>query len=275
MSDLTYAKVEVMVWNGVDAEKFDTWFKTPEGGFALEQEVLIMDSLISAWPRRKRKLLEIGCGTGLFLDHLYRCGFDITGVDRSPVMLEAARKRLGNRASLHLCNGESLPFDDNEFDFTLLWTVLEFCSDPVAMLSEAARVSAGGLLVGFLNRHSIYFFTHGRMWAWASPSTLRSAHWYSPSEMRRMIKDGSGYSPAAIRSVLPGPMWSWKDRTPWKQLNGIIYPPYFGAFTACRVDFSNRRPMNPLHAWKHIPPVATMAKSKQLKPECFHDSEQG
>lgn len=263
-----------MVWNGFDAEKFEMWFKTPTGQFALEQEAGLMDNLISAWPRRKRKLLEVGCGTGLFLDHLYRGGFDITGVDRSPIMLESARRRLGNRASLYLCNGENLPFEENEFDFTLLWTVLEFSADPEAMLREAARVSAGGVLVGFLNRHSIYFFTHGRMWPWASPSTLRSAHWFSPSEMRRMIKKNCGYSPSITRSVLPGPMWSWKMKSPWKQLNGIIYPPYFGAFTACRVDFHHRRPMNPLYAWKQMPSAVTSTKRKELKPECFRDSEQ-
>lgn len=262
-----------MVWDSFDAEKFETWFNTPPGQFALEQEVALMDSLISAWPRRKRKLLEVGCGTGLFIDHLYRCGFDITGVDRSPVMLESARKRLGNRAALHLGNGERLPFNDNEFDFTLLWTVLEFCDNPQEVIREAARVSAGGILVGFLNRHSIYYFTHGRMWPWASSSTLRSARWFSPSEVRKMIKKESGYSPAVTRSVLPGPLWSWKDKTPWKQLNGIIYPPYFGAFTACRVDFRNRRPLNPLHAWKHVPSAASRAKREELKPECFRDAE--
>ncbi|CCO22980.1 class I SAM-dependent methyltransferase [Maridesulfovibrio hydrothermalis] len=262
-----------MVWDGFDAEKFDEWFKTPAGRFALEQEVNLMDHLISGWPRRKRKLLEVGCGTGLFLEHLYRCGFDISGVDHSPVMLEAARKRLGKRASLYLCNGEILPFDDNEFDFTVLWTVLEFCSDPDAMLSEAARVSAGGVLVGFLNRHSIYFLTHGKMWTWASESTLRKAKWFSPSEMSRAIKEGTGYKPVVTRSVLPGPMWSWKKQVPWKQLNGFVYPPYVGAFTGCRVDFSNRRPLNPLHAWKHMPSAVSSAKRKALKQECFRDTE--
>lgn len=262
-----------MVWDGFDAEKFETWFKTPVGLFALDQEVKLMDHLISGWPRRKRKLLEVGCGTGLFLDHLYRCGFDITGVDRSSVMLDAADKRLGKRASLYLCNGEILPFDDNEFDFTVLWTVLEFCSDPQAMLQEAARVSAGGILVGFLNRHSIYFFTHGRMWPWASPSTLRQARWFSPSEMGKMINNETGYRAVLTRSVLPGPMWSWKKQTPWKQLNGFVYPPYLGAFTGCRVDFRNRTPMNPLHAWKQMPSAASSTKRKSLKPECFRDSE--
>ncbi len=242
-----------MVWDGFDAEQFDKWFRTPEGKFALDQELRIMDHMISAWPRRKSKLLEIGCGTGIFLEHLYRCGFDVTGIDHSPVMLQAARKRMGNKASLHLCNGERLAFDDKEFDFTVLWTVLEFSDDPDAMLKEAARVSAGGVLVGFLNRHSIYFLTHGRMWPWASTSTLRKARWFSLPQMHRKIIRASGFIPKSTRSVLPGPMWSWKDASPWKQINGIIYPPFFGAFTASRVDFIGRKPLTPLPAWKTAP----------------------
>jgi SAM-dependent methyltransferase len=242
-----------MVWDGFDAEKYEKWFRTPEGKFALEQEIRIMDHMISVWPRRKSKLLEIGCGTGIFLDHLYRCGFDVSGIDHSPVMLQAARKRMGNKASLHLCNGERLAFDDNEFDFTVLWTVLEFCSDPVAMLKEAARVSAGGVLIGFLNRHSIYFLTHGRMWPWASNGTLRQANWFSLPGMNRLISKSTGCRSRSTRSVLPGPMWSWKETSPWKQLNGFIYPPIVGAFTVTRVDFVSRRPLTPIHAWKTAP----------------------
>ncbi|WP_291330253.1 methyltransferase domain-containing protein [Desulfovibrio sp. UCD-KL4C] len=262
-----------MTWDGSDVEKFDTWFRTPEGRFALEQEVNLMDHLISSWPRRKRKLLEIGCGTGIFLEHLYRSGFDVTGVDKSSVMLDGAVERLGKRASLYQCNGEILPFDDNEFDFTVLWTVLEFCSDPEALITEAARVSAGGILVGFLNRHSIYYFTHGKMWPWASANTLRMSHWFSPSEMRGALYGGTGYKPTITRSVLPGPMWSWKTKVPWKYLNGFVYPPYVGAFTGCRVDFCNRIPLNPLHAWKSSSAGMSSSKRKDLKPECYRGSK--
>lgn len=241
-----------MVWNGFDAEQYEKWFRSPEGKFALEQELRIMDHMISIWPRRKSKLLEIGCGTGIFLEHLYHCGFDVSGVDCAPAMLQAARKRMGNKASLHLCNGELLAFDDNEFDFTVLWTVLEFCSDPEAMLKEAARVSAGGILVGFLNRHSIYFLTHGRMWPWASTSTLREANWFSLPQMHHVIHSATGFRPT-MRSVLPGPQRTWKESSPWKQLNGYIYPPFIGSFTAARVDFLKRKPLTPIHVWKTAP----------------------
>ena len=117
-----------------------------------------MQDVLAGWPRRKHKLLEIGCGTGLFLDHLYQMGLDVTGIDNSPEMIMAARKRFGNRAELHLAHGEHMGFSDNEFDYALLWSVLEFSDEPEAMLSaEAARVAEKGVLIGFLNKNSLYY----------------------------------------------------------------------------------------------------------------------
>lgn len=41
-------------------------------------------------------VLELACGSGRLLAPLARAGFDVTGVDSSPVMLERARKRLAD-----------------------------------------------------------------------------------------------------------------------------------------------------------------------------------
>ncbi|NCC94898.1 MAG: methyltransferase domain-containing protein, partial [Opitutae bacterium] len=46
---------------------------------------------MAPWPRRKQKLLDIGCGTGMFLEFFWSCGFDLTGMDKSPDMLARAR----------------------------------------------------------------------------------------------------------------------------------------------------------------------------------------
>lgn len=147
-------KATTMHW---DPDRYEQWFDTPHGQFALEREVQLLQAVLAGWPRRGRKLLEIGCGTGLFLEHLYQMGFDVSGIDSSPDMIMAARQRFGNRAELYHGDGELLPFIDNEFDYAFLWSVLEFTDDPAAMLAEAARVAEKGLLIGFLNRNSLYY----------------------------------------------------------------------------------------------------------------------
>jgi len=135
-----------MDWN---AERYESWFATPEGRFALAAERRLLDSVVAEWPRRNQRLLEIGCGTGLFQQLLDDDGFTVAGLDKSPAMIEGARKRLGPAAELYVGNGEALPFADNEYDFCVLWTVLEFCDNPGQVLAEAARVASKGLVIGF------------------------------------------------------------------------------------------------------------------------------
>lgn len=46
-----------------------------------------------------RRLLDLGCGTGVIIPSLINYGYIITAVDRSPAMLDAAHQLLGDRAS--------------------------------------------------------------------------------------------------------------------------------------------------------------------------------
>ena len=198
-------------------------------------------------------MVEVGCGTGMFLHLLWEMGFDVVGVDASPVMLKGARQRFGERAELHLAKGEHLPFEDEEFDFSVLWSVLEFCEDPEAVLAEAVRVAGDGLLLGFLNRYSLYYLSAGR-----DPSrTMGRAHWFSWPEVRAMLTRVCGRPPAMVRTVLSGPTWTWRSGFLWRRINGRLRLPCFGAFTALRVDFKDRKPMTPIMAWKREPGVGS------------------
>lgn len=232
-----------------DPERYEAWFGTPEGQFALDREAQLLQSVLAGWPRRGHKLLEIGCGTGLFLEMLYQMGFDVTGVDSSPEMIMAARTRFKNRAQLHLADGELLPFSDNEFDYAFLWSVLEFTDDPAAMLAEAARIAAKGILVGFLNKNSLYYSMNVK----GSGGTLDGGHWHTWCEVQDLIQDTTGFRPTLSRSVLPGPLQMWCRNAFCKKLNSFLLPPFVGAFTAVRVDFVNMKPLNPLFVWKAEP----------------------
>ncbi len=225
-----------MTW---DAQKYEQWFATPTGRNALYCERRLLDLMVAGWPRRGTKLLEVGCGTGIFLESLWQMGFDVTGVDLSPGMVKAAQTRFGKRAEISVGNGECLPYSVGEFDFVVLWTMLEFCSDPGAVLREAARVAEQGVLVGFLNRWSFYYRSHGN----ESHKTLGHARWYSWPQMKRMIRVNVGRTPQHARSVLPGPVTTWKDDFPYQLVNSCLAPPWFGAFAAARVDFKDERPL--------------------------------
>ncbi len=234
------------MWDAKAVERYESWFLTRAGSFAYMAEKRLISCMISGWPRRGHSLLEIGCGTGLFLEQFYEAGFEVTGLDSSQDMLQAAKQRLGNRGELHLGNAECLPFEDKEFDFVALLTMLEFQKDPLAVLREARRVAKKGLVVAFLNRFSLYYLSHGMSAPCLRSSTLRNANWHSPLEMRKLLQQATGRRDIVIRSVLPGPMWSWRQTPPLHWLNRCVTPLWIGAYCAARVDLFTMKPMTPL-----------------------------
>ena len=233
-----------------DALRYEQWFATPEGRFALGAERRLLDSVVAEWPRRNQRVLEIGCGTGLFQQILFDDGFSVAGLDKSPEMIAAARRRLGPGAELYVADGSCLPFADNEFDFCVLWTVLEFCREPAQVLAEAARVAAKGLLIGFLNRHSAYWLTNGIRWPWNKSTSLTRARWFTWPEMRALALINTGMKPTRTRATLLGPPCTWADSEPWAMLNTLILPPPLGAVCAMRIDLVGYQPLTPIYAWK-------------------------
>lgn len=113
------------------------------------------------------KVLIVGCGTGLDLDHLPR-GITVTGLDVSPGMLQRARQRaarLGLNADLRDGDARALPFADATFDVVILHLILDVAPDPELIARESARVLRSGGRVSVFDK----FLPLG-----ARPSLLRS-----------------------------------------------------------------------------------------------------
>lgn len=90
-----------------------------------------------------RRVLEVGCGTGVFLRRAADAGAEVAGVDSSEALLELARERVPE-ADLRLGDMEALPFDDDLFDVVAGFNAFFFAVDIVAALREAARVARPG-----------------------------------------------------------------------------------------------------------------------------------
>ncbi|MDD1700410.1 MAG: class I SAM-dependent methyltransferase [Methanoregula sp.] len=88
-------------------------------------------------------LLDIGCGTGLFVDRYIESGGTAVGLDISGKMIEKARHRC-KPCDFAVGTGEKIPFCDNAFDGIASLLVFSYVRDPEAMLSEAHRVLKPG-----------------------------------------------------------------------------------------------------------------------------------
>jgi demethylmenaquinone methyltransferase/2-methoxy-6-polyprenyl-1,4-benzoquinol methylase len=103
--------------------------------------------LVARLPPSGGHVLDVATGTGLVASELLRRGFEVTGLDQSPEMLEFARRRLARRAQLVESSAESLPFPDGAFDHLTVTYLLRYVDDPGATLAELARVvKPGGVM---------------------------------------------------------------------------------------------------------------------------------
>ncbi|MEU2161465.1 methyltransferase domain-containing protein [Streptomyces sp. NPDC019208] len=96
-----------------------------------------------------RRVLDLGCGDGLLLEHLARSeGRQLAGVDLSPESLFLARRRPAlSGARLEEGRAQSLPFADDSFDACVSHMALMLMSDVDLVAAEIARVlSPGGVL---------------------------------------------------------------------------------------------------------------------------------
>jgi len=89
--------------------------------------------------------LDVGCGPGALSAVLVeRLGPErVAALDPSEPFVDAARTRLPG-VDIRLASAEAIPFDDNSFDVALAELVVHFMSNPVAGITEMARVTKTG-----------------------------------------------------------------------------------------------------------------------------------
>jgi len=98
--------------------------------------------MIRALPE-KGDLLDIGCGTGLFIEKYLQNGGTATGLDISRRMLIQAKKRCAC-SEFTLASADTIPFCDNSFDAVSSLLVFSYVKDPQEMLNEVYRVLRPG-----------------------------------------------------------------------------------------------------------------------------------
>ena len=165
-------------------ERYDRWFTTPIGKLVREIEgELIIDLL---HPGAGERILDAGCGTGVFTLDFLVAGARVVGLDISVPMLNVARKKTtGYPFSALRGDMESLPFKDNSFDKTVSVTALEFIADAQGAVNELFRVTRPGgcVVVATLNSLSPWAARRNAKTDSGQRHVLENAFYRSPDEL--------------------------------------------------------------------------------------------
>ncbi len=225
------------VFRLADAEGHENWFRSVQGQRALAFEQGLFRKIWA--PVSPQRVLEVGCGSGIFLEWFKSQGHMTAGLEPSSSSLELARRRLGPKVQLDQGFAENLPYDDNEFDTVALITSMEFVDDPYLALKEAFRVARRNVLLGVLNKYSIGCLHYGIQRLWKD-SVYSRARFFSVFQLRRMSTGIlSGAVPIEWRTCFSLPLPFLRYIHLLERIAVLQRHP-FGHFIAMRIDMRCR-----------------------------------
>ena len=164
------------------ALEYDRWYETPAG--EAHDRVQKEDVRRLLHPASGQTLLDVGCGTGHWSSFFAEMGYQVTGIDVAPEMIDVARRAVPE-CTFQIADACELPFEDASFDVVASMVVLEFLPNPTTAVQEMARCAKlrGSLLFGTLNR--LAPLNKHRISKGKEP--YASGHLFSPAELRSLL----------------------------------------------------------------------------------------
>ncbi len=177
-------------------ERYDSWFTTPIGSLVKKYESELLLEMLE--PQKEERILDVGCGTGVFTREALDHGASIVGLDISFPMLQQAAKKLSGQPFIAVAGTmTSLPFLDNSFDKVYSMTAIEFVADAQQAVNELNRVARSGA--------KIVLSTLNSLSPWAERRKKKGEHGHelfhamtfrSPTELLRMTPEDSIFKTA-------------------------------------------------------------------------------
>lgn len=180
-------------------------------------------------------ILDIGSGTGSFLNAMRFAGWDISGIEPD----DTARKNSGKLHGITaVAPDEAGRFEDHSFDTITMWHVLEHVHHLKEQVQQIGRlIKADGVVFIAVPNHSSFDARYYRTF-WAAWDVPRHLYHFTPESMRFLWEQG-GFEVVDIR-----PMWYdsfYVSMLSEKYRSGhtkIIHPVYIGMVSNIKALFS-------------------------------------
>ena len=193
--------------NTVAFERDDWWDKN--GAFRLLHDV---NPLRLQWLQgqlksdlRGKRLLDVGCGGGIFAEAAATAGATVCGLDAASHAITVARRHAEQTgATIDYYHGESVAeLPAGEFDIITCFEMLEHVDEPQAVISEITQRLAPGGIAAFstinrtLRAWSLMIVALEQVLKIIPHRTHDYAHFIQPAELARWCR----YNNLAVRDV--------------------------------------------------------------------------
>jgi len=131
------------------------------------------------------KILDLGCGTGAFLYHLKKQGWDVYGLEWSQRAVQFAREKLKLK-NVREGKIEELKYPPEFFDVITMQHVIEHLEDPKAILKKIHQIlrPQGLLLITTPNAAALNFQLFKQYWF--DLETPRHLHLFNPFNSQKL-----------------------------------------------------------------------------------------
>ena len=149
--------------------------------YTLRKKVKLLQSL-----NPNNKLLDIGCGTGEFLNQSKINGFDVLGIEPS----EKARTQAKNNFHLEVKEESAIEkLGDQTFDFITMWHVLEHVYPLNERVQQMHRLlkDNGQIIIAVPNRES--YDAHYYDKYWAAYDVPRHLYHFTPNTIAQLFEN--------------------------------------------------------------------------------------
>ena len=146
---------------------------------------------------KKGRLLDIGCGTGHFLDIMKQADWEVKGIEIN----DPARQYAVSSFGVEVINpGQIALLETDSFDCITMWHVLEHFQDPFRYLSEVSRLlkADGACIIALPNCRSYDAGHYGKFWA--AFDVPRHLWHFSPFTFQ-LFAQKSGFNIKSVKSL--------------------------------------------------------------------------
>ena len=193
------------------AYKAASYDSSEEARLAADTYLQALRPAIAALPQKGRAL-EIGAGTGVFLERLLGDGFEaVVGVEPSSAAIAAASAAI--RPHLREAVFHEADFESQSFDLVACFMTLEHVPDPRPLAQASLRLlRPGGVLA--LVTHD-YAAPLNRMLGRRSPIIdIEHLQLFCPASLKRLLADAGFAAPRTAPIVNRYPLRYWARLTP-------------------------------------------------------------